>query len=68
MYASPIAAGGYVYLTGRNGTTVVIKDADELNIVATNTVDEIVGATPAPVDNQLFIRGEKHLFCIAESQ
>lgn len=68
MYASPIAAGGYVYLTGRNGTTVVINDADELKIVATNTVDEIVGATPAPVDNQLFIRGEKHLFCIAASQ
>jgi outer membrane protein assembly factor BamB len=65
IYASPIAAGGNVYLTARNGTTVVIKDADELSIVATNTVDETVGATPAPVDNELFIRGEKHLHCIA---
>ena len=64
-YASPIAAGGHVYLTGLIGTTVVIKDADELSIVATNTVDELVGGTPAPVDNELFIRGEKHLFCIA---
>ncbi len=63
-YASPIAAGGHVYLTGRNGTTVVIDDADELHVVATNSVDEIVGATPAPVDNQLIIRGEKHLYCI----
>lgn len=68
MYASPIAAGGHVYLTARNGTTVVIKDADELSIVATNTVEETVGATPAPVDKELFIRGEKHLFCIADSQ
>lgn len=67
IYASPIAAGGHVYLTARNGTTVVIKDADELSVVATNTVDEIVGATPAPVDNELFIRGEKHLYCIAAS-
>jgi outer membrane protein assembly factor BamB len=63
-YASPIAAGGHVYLTGRNGTTVVIDDADELKIVATNSVDEIIGATPAPVDRQLFIRGERHLYCI----
>ncbi len=63
-YASPIAAGGHVYLTGRSGTTVVIKDAEELNIVSTNSVGEGVDATPAPVDNQLFIRGEKHLFCI----
>ena len=67
-YASPIAAGGHVYLTATTGTTVVIKDADELSIIATNTVEEAVGATPAPVDNELFIRGEKHLFCIAGSQ
>ena len=65
IYASPVAAGGFVFLTGRNGTTVVIKDADKLEIVANNSVDETVDATPAPVDNELFIRGEKHLFCIA---
>ena len=64
IYASPVAAGGHVYLTARNGTTVVIKDADQLEIVATNSVDETVDATHAPVDNQLFIRGERHLFCI----
>jgi outer membrane protein assembly factor BamB len=67
-YASPIAAGGYVYLTARSGNTVVIKDADALSIVATNTVEETVGATPAPVDNELFIRGDAHLFCIAGSR
>jgi outer membrane protein assembly factor BamB len=65
IYASPVAAGGHVYLTSRAGTTVVISDAAELNIVATNNVEETVDATPAPVDNELFIRGEKHLFCIA---
>ena len=67
IYASPIAAGGHVYLTSRNGNTVVIKDAEELQIVATNSVGETVDATPAPVDNELFIRGERHLFCIADN-
>ena len=66
IYASPVAAGGHVYLTSRNGTTVVIKDAHDLQIEATNSLGETVDATPAPVDNQLFIRGEQHLFCIAE--
>lgn len=66
IYASPIAAGGFVYLTDRNGTTVVIKDADKFEIEATNSVDETVDATPAPVDHELFIRGQKHLFCIGE--
>ncbi len=65
-YASPIAVGGHVYLTGRSGTTVVIEDSDQLKIVASNSVGETVDATPAPVDNELFIRGENHLFCISE--
>ena len=65
MYASPVAAGGHVYLTARNGTTVVIKDAPKLTVVATNDLGETVDASPAPVDNELFIRGEKHLFCLA---
>jgi outer membrane protein assembly factor BamB len=63
-YASPIAAGGYVFATGRSGTTVVIKDAETPEVVSVNSVGEGVDATPAPVDNQLFIRGENHLFCI----
>lgn len=66
LYASPIAAGGHVYLTDRDGKTVVLEDSDNFKIVAENSVGETVDATPAPVDNELFIRGEKHLFCIAD--
>src|SRR5205814_6534094 len=35
VYASPVAAAGKLYLVGRDGTTVVIKDADQLEILAT---------------------------------
>jgi outer membrane protein assembly factor BamB len=65
-YASPIAAGGKIFVTGRSGTTTVIEDSDTLKVLATNSVGETVDATPAPVDSELFIRGERHLFCIAE--
>ena len=65
IYASPIAANGHVYFTDRSGTTVVIQDSTELKVVATNSLGETIDATPAPVDNELFIRGENHLFCIA---
>jgi outer membrane protein assembly factor BamB len=65
-YASPIAAAGHVYLTGRSGTTVVIKDADQFEVVASNSVGETVDATPIPIDDELFIRGINHLFCIAD--
>ena len=66
IYASPVAANGYVYLSDRDGTTIVIKDADEYQEVATNNIGETIDATPALVDDQLLIRGERHLFCIEE--
>jgi len=65
-YASPIAAGGHVYLTDRSGTITVIEDAAELRIVATNDVGEGVDATPAAADGDLFVRGERHLFRFTE--
>ena len=65
-YASPVAAGGHVYLTDRSGTIVVIEDAPTFKIVSTNAMGEGVDATPAIVGNQMFIRSAQHLFCIAE--
>ena len=68
IYASPVAANGHVYLTDRNGTTVVIRDSEKFEVVSVNSVGETVDATPAPVDEELFIRGEKHLFCFSSDQ
>jgi outer membrane protein assembly factor BamB len=64
IYASPVVAGGYVFLTDRSGTITVIKDSEKLEVVATNQLGEPVDATLAPVDNQLFIRSDSHLYCI----
>ncbi|HZZ29972.1 MAG TPA: PQQ-binding-like beta-propeller repeat protein [Pirellulales bacterium] len=65
-YASPVGADGRVYLIGRNGTTVVIRNADKLEVLATNPLGEGVDASPALVGNELFVRGKEHLFCISE--
>ena len=65
IYSSPVAAGGYVFMVARLGTVIVIKDSDELTVVSSNPMNETIDATIAPVDNELFIRGEKHLFCIS---
>jgi hypothetical protein len=47
--------------------TPVFKHGRELEILATNTLDDgAIDATPAIVGNELFIRGEGHLYCIAE--
>lgn len=65
-YASPVAAGGRVYLTDRSGKMVVISDSDDFKVLATNSLEEGIDATPAIVGNEMFIRSAKHLFCIAE--
>jgi outer membrane protein assembly factor BamB len=68
MYSSPVAANGRIYLPSREGTTVVIEHAPTLQILATNEIDETIDATPAIVGNEMYIRGENHLYCIAEPQ
>lgn len=66
LYASPVGAAGRVYFTGRDGTTVVIRHADELEVLATNQLGEPVDASPAIVGNEILIRSDKHLYCISE--
>ena len=66
VYASPVGASGRVYLTGRNGVTVVIRQSDKLEKLATNQLEDKFDASPAVVGKDLFLRGHEHLYCIAE--
>jgi hypothetical protein len=63
FYASPVAAAGRVYLVDRDGTTLVLKAGDKLEVLATNRLDDHIDASPAVVGKQLFLRGE-FLVCI----
>ncbi len=65
VYASPVGAGGHVYCPGRNGVTVVLKISDTFEVVATNKLDDGLDASPAIVGNELFLKGNEHLYCIA---
>ncbi|QOV92017.1 PQQ-binding-like beta-propeller repeat protein [Humisphaera borealis] len=67
VYASPVGAGDYVYLTARNGVTQVIKaTSDKLEVVATNRLEEGIDASPAVVGKTMYLRGTKSLYCIGE--
>lgn len=66
MYASPIFATGHLYFTSREGTTVVVKDNERLDIVATNELEDVFDASPVAVDNQLFLRSWSRLYCIEQ--
>jgi outer membrane protein assembly factor BamB len=66
FYASPVCAAGRIYLIGRDGTTLVIKQADKFEVLATNQLDDPIDASPAIVGKQLFLRGQKYLYCIED--
>ena len=65
LYASLVAASDRIYLTGRNGTTLVLKHGTKLEVLSSNELDDEIDASPVPVGNELFLRGDKHLYCIA---
>jgi hypothetical protein len=66
LYASPVAAAGRIYFVARTGATLVIKESPTFEVLAVNLLDDPIDATPAIADGELFLRGEKHLYCIAE--
>ena len=65
IYASPVGAAGRVYLVGRDGATLVIKNSESFEVLATNKLDDGIDASPALVDNEVYLRGRKFLYCIA---
>lgn len=64
VYSSPVGAAGRIYLVGRNGATVVIKNSPTYKVLATNTLAEGFDASPALAGGQIFLRGRENLYCI----
>ena len=65
VFASPVGASGRVYFPGREGTTLVIKNSPTFEVLATNVLDDGFDASPALVDKEIYLRGQKFLYCIA---
>ena len=68
IFASPVGAAGRIYITGRDGVTVVLRHDRENAPLALNRLDDAFSASPALVDRELYLRGERSLYCIAEPE
>ncbi len=64
--ASPLAASGRIYCLDQTGATLVLQPGDKLEVLATNTLEEMCWATPAVAGNRLLLRGVEHLYCVGE--
>ncbi len=67
IFSSPIGAAGRIYVTGRDGTTVVLRHDRENAALAVNHLEDSFSASPAVADREFYLRGEHFLYCIAES-
>ncbi len=73
IYASPVAAAGRIYVSDRDGTTIVFTHTDDPEsdiprMLSANRIDDKISASLALVGDQLWIRGERALYCIAEPE
>lgn len=69
VYASPVFAAGKIYQVTDRGGVVVFAAKPEFEMVAHNVIegdDTDFNGTPAIVDDELFLRSNKALYCIGE--
>lgn len=64
QHASLVSANGLVYFLNDTGVTHVVRPGEKFDLVARNELGERTFASPAVSEGRLFIRGERHLFCI----
>ncbi len=63
-FASPVYGDGKIYVAGDNGKIVVIRNADELDVLAVNEMGESILGSPAISDGALFVRTRTSLMRI----
>ena len=64
--ASPVAAGGKLYLASEDGEVYVVKAGPKYELLATNAMDDGCMATPAIADGMIIIRTRSHIYGIGD--
>ncbi len=62
--ASPVGAGGQVYVFNEDGEGIVLAAGRRFQIVTRNHLEERILASPAMARGRLFVRTDENLYCI----
>lgn len=65
VYSSPVAAADRVYVTDRDGETVVFAHGADPKLLASNHLDDSFSSSAAIAGDEIYLRGERKLYCIA---
>lgn len=66
--ASPIVADGKLYAVTRKGQTYVIRLGDKPELLSKNDLEDTIQATPAVANGCIYLRSDKHLYCIGSAK
>lgn len=66
LYSSPAVADGKLFMMDNNGMMRIYEVSKEMKLISENDLGEKSGPTPAFADGRIYVRGEKHLFCIGK--
>lgn len=66
IFASPVSAAGRIYVTGRDGTTVVLSGDQSNRVLAINRLADSFSATAAIAGREFYLRGEKNLYALGQ--
>jgi len=64
QYPSAVTANGLVYIPNDDGVISVIKPGPSFESIAKNDMGEHMNASPAISNGKIYLRGDKHIFCI----
>jgi outer membrane protein assembly factor BamB len=64
--ASPVAADGKIYFASESGETLVLKAGRTSEVLARNSIDGRVLASPAIAGGRLFIRTDDHVIAVGK--
>jgi outer membrane protein assembly factor BamB len=64
IYSSPVSAAGRIYVTDRRGNTAVFTTGPQPEFLAVNRLTDRFSASAAIAGRQLFLRGERFLYCL----
>jgi outer membrane protein assembly factor BamB len=62
--ASPVGADGKIYLSNEDGDMIVVGAGREFDHIATNSMGELLMATPALSEGVMYVKGVSHLFAV----
>jgi outer membrane protein assembly factor BamB/protein tyrosine phosphatase (PTP) superfamily phosphohydrolase (DUF442 family) len=66
--ASPVAADGKIYLSNEDGEILVVAAGEKFTHIATNSMGELLMATPALSEGVMYVRTAQSVFAIGQKK